>query len=146
MYLCAMDRLQRFLDAQDHMYRIAYCEMQKGKKRSHWIWYIFPQLDGLGKSEMSYIYGLTLEEAKLYLRHPILSLRLRNILKVLLTNRDKGICEIMGSELDAKKLQASMTLFDWISHGDIFCEVLDAFFSGNKHKKTLDIINYVQKG
>lgn len=140
-----MDSLQRFIDAQDDKYRIAYAEIKRGKKANHWIWFIFPQLLGLGKSEMSHKYGLTLLEAKRYLQHPILSLRLRNILKVLLKHKDKDICRIMGYDLDAMKLQASMTLFDWFSPNDIFKEVLDAFFNGYKHQKTLDIINHVQE-
>ena len=140
-----MDLLQRFIDAQDRTYRIAYAEIKQGRKRSHWIWFIFPQLLGLGKSLMSNMYGLTVKEAELYLRHPILSLRLRNILKELLKHKDRDICEIMGTDLDAMKLQASMTLFNWLSPKDIFQKVLDAFFNGYKHQKTLDIINYVQE-
>ena len=140
-----MDLLQRFIDAQDRTYRIAYAEIKQGRKRGHWIWFIFPQLLGLGNSNMSIEYGLTMKEAELYLRHPILSLRLRNILKELLKHKNKDICAIMGMELDAKKLQASMTLFDWLSPDDIFKCVLDAFFNGYKHQKTLDIINYVQE-
>lgn len=138
-----MDLLQRFIDAQDRTYRIAYAEIKQGRKRGHWIWFIFPQLLGLGKSFMSNKYGLTIKEAGLYLKHPILSLRLRNILKELLKHEDKDICVIMGTDLDAMKLQASMTLFDWLSPNDIFHKVLDAFFNGYKHQKTLEIINYV---
>ena len=138
-----MDSLQRFIDAQDSEYRIAYAEMNRGKKTSHWIWYIFPQLSGLGSSEMSKRYGLTVDEAILFLDHPILSLRLRNILKILLEHKDKDIVRIMG-ELDALKLQASMTLFNEFSPDDIFGEVLDVFYEGQKHQKTLNLIYHVQ--
>lgn len=138
-----MDLLQRFVDAQDSEYRIAYAEMRRGKKISHWIWYIFPQLYGLGSSEMSKRYGLTVDEAVLFLDHPILSLRLRNILKILLEHKDKDIVRIMG-ELDALKLQASMTLFNEFSPDDIFGEVLDVFYEGQKHQKTLNLIYHVQ--
>ena len=140
-----MDSLQRFIDAQDDTYRIAYKEIKSGKKLGHWIWFIFPQLIGLGKSEMSYEYGLTIEEAKLYLQHPILSIRLRNILKVLLEHKNKDITAIMGNELDAMKLQASMTLFDWFMPDDIFKQVMNVFYNGHRHQKTLDILNYVSR-
>ncbi len=140
-----MDLLQRFIDAQDGTYRIAYAEIKQERKRSHWIWFIFPQLLGLGKSPMSDKYGLTLREAELYLQHPILSFRLRNILKELLKHSDKDICRIMGTDLDAMKLQASMTLFDYMSPNDIFGQVLDVFYNGNKHDKTLNIIHHVQE-
>ena len=140
-----MNSLQRFIDAQDGDYRVAYTELKKGKKLSHWIWFIFPQLSGIGSSYMSKKYGLTLEEAKMYLQHPILSLRLRNILSVLLVHSGKDICKIMGWELDALKLQASMTLFDYLSPNDIFGRVLDVFYNGNKHDKTLNIIHHVQE-
>lgn len=139
-----MDLLQRFVDAQDSEYRIAYAEMKKGKKISHWIWFIFPQLYGLGVSEMSKRYGLTIDEAVLFLDHPILSLRLRNILKILLEHKNKDIVRIMG-ELDALKLQASMTLFNEFSPDDIFGEVLDVFYGGQKHQKTLNLIYHVQE-
>ena len=111
---------------------------------NHWIWFIFPQLYGIGKSDMSRRYGLTVDEAELYLQHPILSLRLRNILKQLLRHKDKDINCVMGCGLDAMKLQASMTLFDWFSPNDIFGQVLDVFFGGYKHKQTLNILNHVQ--
>ena len=138
-----MDLLQRFVDAQDSEYRIAYAEIRRGKKTSHWIWFIFPQLYGLGVSEMSKRYGLTVKEAVLFLKHPVLSLRLRNILKILLEHKDKDIVRIMG-ELDALKLQASMTLFNEFSPNDIFGEVLDVFYEGQKHQKTLNLIYHVQ--
>ena len=140
-----MDRLQRFIDAQDEGYRIAYKEMKRGKKMSHWIWFVFPQLKGLGKSIMSDEYGLLMDEVRPYLQHPILSLRLRNICNVLLEHKNRDIVRIMGTELDVMKLQASMTLFDYYSPGDVFKEVLDAFFQGNKHEKTLKLIKYVQE-
>ena len=140
-----MDSLQRFIDAQDNEYRIAYAEMKRGRKRSHWIWFIFPQICGLGKSMMSKRYGLTLKEAKEYLLHPILSLRLRNILFVLMIHNGKDINKIMGGELDALKLQASLTLFDYLSPNDIFDSVLDIFYQGKRHKETLNIINYVRQ-
>ena len=139
-----MDALQRFIDAQDENYRTAYREMGGGRKRSHWIWFVFPQLAGLGSSEMSRTYGLRHDEVVPYLRHPILSLRLRNICDVLLSHRGKDIVGMMGGELDALKLQASMTLFDHFSPDDVFGRVLNAFFQGKRHEKTLELIRYVQ--
>lgn len=132
-----MDSLQRFVDAQDTTYRVAYQEMKMGRKKSHWIWFIFPQLRGLGKSAMSKLYGLTPEEAQNYLQHPILSLRLEHILHVLLSNGNKDIEDIMGSKIDAMKLQASMTLFDYFKPNDIYEGVLDVFFDGKRHGPTI---------
>ena len=139
-----MKSLQRFIDAQDSEYRVAYAEIKRGKKVSHWIWYIFPQLYGLGHSEMSKKYGLTVPEAVEYLKHPILSLRLRNILKELLRHKNKDIVTIMGS-LDALKLQASMTLFSLLCPNDIFDTVLDSFYKGQLHKETINLIYHVQE-
>lgn len=94
---------------------------------------------------MSDTYGLAVDEASDYLQHPILGLRLKNITNQLLKHKDKDIVDIMGTGLDAMKLQASMTLFDYFSPNDVFGQALDVFFDGHKHQKTLDILNYVQK-
>lgn len=112
---------------------------------SHWIWFIFPQPRGLGKSTMSWEYGLTIEEARSYLEHPVLSLRLRHIIQALLTHAGEDIVDIMGSRLDSLKLQASMTLFDSLSPADVFEEVLDVFYDGQRHEETLILLNDVQE-
>lgn len=121
--------LDRFLDAQALVYPIALEEMQNGMKTSHWIWFIFPQQKGLGRSYNSEYYGLDgIDEARAYLAHPILGQRLREISQVLLTHKGENIRHIMGSSIDALKLETSMRLFDAISPNDIFNKVLQAFF------------------
>lgn len=121
--------LNRFLLAQELDYDTALMEMQDGAKESHWIWYIFPQLKGLGHSHNSQFYGLDgRDEAIAYLNHPVLGARLREISRVLLQHRKKDIHDIMGSSIDVLKLKTCMKLFDSISPNDVFDEVLDAFF------------------
>ena len=114
--------LERFVEAQDTEpfagYEQALAEMQAGLKRGHWIWYIFPQMRGLGHSPNSYLYGISgLAEAKAYLA---------NVL--------------MGWEVDSMKLRSSMTLFDAASPDDIFGEVLDTFFDGSRCPLTLSLL------
>lgn len=130
--------LQRFAEQQADMFEPAFQELRAGKKYSHWMWYIFPQLRGLGRSRRSYIYGIAdLEEAKAYLDHPVLGQRLIACCRVLLTHGDKTAEEILGV-LDAIKLRASMTLFALVSPGNsVFHRVLDCFFGGNMHERTI---------
>ena len=122
--------LQRFLDAQEDMYPVALKEMKKGAKRSHWIWYIFPQQKGLGYSYNSQYYGLDgEEEARAYLQHSVLGARLREISRALLAHRGhRSVLELMESEIDVLKLRTSMELFNQIAPGDVFGEVLEAYF------------------
>lgn len=123
-------------------YATALQEMKDGEKRSHWIWYIFPQLRGLGHSSYSWIYGLAdTEEAKAYLDHPVLGVRLREVTAAVLTHKDKGIVDVMGSSVDALKLRSSMTLFNEVWSNDIFREVLDAFYDGKEDKRSLGAIS-----
>lgn len=137
-----MDELQRFLDGQRFGYETALKEMIAGEKRNHWIWYVFPQIKGLGHSPNSHLYGIKdLDEAKAYLAHPVLGTRLREITNVVLVHADKDIHTIMGSGLDAMKFKSSMTLFDAASPGDIFEKALEVFFEGNRDNRTLAIIN-----
>lgn len=129
--------LGRFLDAQEGDYPTALAEIRAGRKSSHWIWYIFPQMRGLGHSYNSEYYGIeSLEEAREYLHHEVLGERLREITCALLEHRDKSATDILG-EIDAMKLRSSMTLFDMASPNDIFAEVLDVFYEGNRCKHTL---------
>lgn len=121
--------LNRFLKAQAQDYETALMEIYDGEKESHWIWYIFPQLKGLGHSYNSEYYGLdSREEAEAYLNHPVLGARLREISQTLLQHQGKSIYSIMGSSIDVLKLKTCMQLFDSISPNDVFDEVLDAFF------------------
>lgn len=121
--------LERFLSAQESVYPIALEEMREGRKDGHWIWYIFPQQKGLGHSYNSQYYGLDgIDEAREYLKHPVLGTRLREICEVLLQHKGKDIYQIMGSSIDVLKLQTSMRLFDKVSPNDIFDKVLEVFF------------------
>ena len=132
--------LNRFIKAQEYMYKTALEEMKKGKKESHWIWYIFPQLRGLGYSPKTYTYGINgLEEAKAYLEHPVLSARLIEITEALLTHRGKDIEDIMG-DIDALKLRSSMTLFALISEpNSVFHRVLEVFYDSKMDELTLKL-------
>ena len=136
-----INSLDRFLDAQERMYEIALKEIRNGEKESHWMWYIFPQLRGLGRSQMAYTYGINgLEEAKAYLAHPVLSARLIEISEALLDHKDEDIENILG-DIDAMKLCSSMTLFACISkNGSIFHKVLNCFYKGKKDDRTLELI------
>lgn len=133
--------LQRFLSAQDHDYPIALREIQNGCKQSHWIWYIFPQIKGLGRSYQSEYYGIAnRQEAEAYLVEPTLNARLREITLALLEHRDKTAIQILG-HTDALKVKSSLTLFDAIAPNDIYAEVLNTFFAGERCKRTLEFIN-----
>lgn len=129
--------LQRFLDAQEDMYPVALKEIKKGAKCSHWIWYIFPQQKGLGYSYNSQYYGLDgEEEARAYLQHPVLGTRLREISRALLAHRGhRSVLELMGSEVDVLKLRTSMELFNQIAPGDVFGEVLEAYFPNRRKEE-----------
>ena len=122
--------LERFVTAQATDYADALDDIRNGRKRGHWIWYIFPQQKGLGHSYNSEYYGLDgIDEARAYLAHPILGTRLREISEALLAHEGKrSIDSIMGSNIDVLKLQTCMNLFNRVSPNDIFEKVLDAFF------------------
>ena len=122
--------LERFLNTQAEVYDSALKDMQFGSKHGHWIWFIFPQLKGLGHSANSNYYGLkSIDEARAYLAHPILGARLREISEALLTHQGKrNIDTIMGSQINVMKLQTCMNLFNRISPHDVFEKVLQAFF------------------
>lgn len=138
--------LNRFIEAQDSPYDgydTALSEMTKGEKQNHWIWWIFPQIAGLGHSGNSRFYAISgKEEAMEYLEHPVLGSRLREITEVVMSHADDRIAmELMGWEIDAMKLKSSMTLFDQVSPNDIFADVLDAYFDGERCNRTLRILN-----
>lgn len=124
--------LQRFLDAQEFLgtYERVLTELGNGRKRSHWIWFIFPQQKGLGHSYNSEYFGLEgTEEAKAFLEHPVLGKRLRECCNLLMAQAGKrNIRDIMGSGIDVLKLRTSMKLFNSVSPNDIFADVLQSFF------------------
>lgn len=132
--------LQRFIEAQNDSYDQALKEIRNGRKLTHWIWYIFPQMKGLGFSYNSEYYGITsLQEARDYLENELLRKRLFEITESLLMHKGKDIESIMG-DIDAMKLKSSMTLFDAVQPGSIFGEVLDEFYGGERCRRTLEKI------
>lgn len=134
--------LRRFLDAQAQSYKNALNEIKQGRKQSHWMWYIFPQISGLGFSSTSRHYALRdLEEATAYLQHPVLGSRLQEITEVLLSLPEKNATQIFGSP-DDLKLKSSMTLFRQVSGAsEIFENVLKTYFNGSSDSRTLAILN-----
>ena len=134
--------LMRFLDAQNKLYLTALSEIKKGKKETHWMWFIFPQIKGLGKSDTANYYAINdLKEATEFLEHPILGKHLIEISELFLTFKRKSADGILG-DLDARKLRSCMTLFSVVENANpIFQEILEAFFSGEKDPLTLSIIN-----
>ena len=129
--------LNRFLEAQSDAYETAYSEICAGRKRSHWMWYMFPQLKGLGRSAISEYYGIDgISEAKEYLAHPVLRNRLMEITQALIRLDTNDAHRIFGTP-DDMKLRSCMTLFDIVSPNDIFNDVLTKFFDGDKDCKTL---------
>ena len=122
--------VERFLTAQNSVYEVALKEIKDGKKISHWMWFIFPQIEGLGSSFMSQHYAIKgRKEAEEYLNHPILRERLFEIAKELLKAQSNDALMVMGYP-DNLKLHSSMTLFYIVSREEIFKKVLDKFFNG----------------
>jgi len=133
--------LQRFLDAQQRSYETALAEIRQGKKRSHWMWYIFPQIQGLGFSETSRYYAIKdIAEAIDYLDHPVLGNRLITISRSLMQLTNQTAYQVFGSP-DDMKLHSCMTLFTSLPGADpVFRQVLDKYFAGQPDKKTLQIL------
>ncbi len=133
--------IERFLDAQGHgQYELTLEEIKNGCKQSHWIWFIFPQMRGLGHSRMSHVYGIaSLDEARKYVENPVLNSHLREITCALLQHSEKTAAGILGS-IDAMKVRSSMTLFDAICPDDIYNDVLLTFYNGRRCSKTLFMI------
>lgn len=131
--------LNRFLDAQQQDYNRALSEIKNGRKLSHWMWYIFPQIAGLGFSHMAQLYAIKdLAEATDYLHHPVLGSRLVEIAGALLTIQGKTATQIMGSP-DDLKLRSSMTLFSLVDGADpVFKKVLDKYYDGKPDPQTIE--------
>ena len=129
--------LERFIEAQNMVYDIALREIKNGHKRGHWIWFVFPQIKGLGHSYNSEFYGISgTIEAKAYLDHPLLGARLREISQALLDCGNPSADDILGFP-DVLKVRSCMTLFDMISPNDIFKQVLDKYYDGKPCDKTI---------
>ena len=134
--------LQRFIDAQDGVYETALAELRAGSKQSHWMWFVFPQLAGLGRSSTAQFYAIaSLDEARAYLGHPLLGARLRECVDALLPWTGKRAPEQILGPVDAIKLRSSLTLFDHIAPHDVFARVLDALFNGERDPHTLELLN-----
>lgn len=132
--------LERFVQAQSADYDQALSELRDGEKRSHWMWYIFPQIEGLGHSSMSRRYSITsAAEARAYLDHRILGPRLRECAAVVNGIVGRSAHEIFGSP-DDMKLRSSMTLFARVSGDNVFEQVLGKYFNGQHDNKTLRLL------
>ncbi|CAG1020228.1 hypothetical protein DOJK_00191 [Patescibacteria group bacterium] len=135
-----MNNLERFLEAQQRQYAIALAELKQGEKQSHWMWYIFPQMQGLGESPTSHYYGIkNRQEAIDYLNHPILGQRLIECAEVLLELKERTALDIFGY-IDQLKLESSMTLFNEVSDNPIFANVLKKYFDGARDSLTLKLL------
>ena len=133
--------LERFVKAQKRDYKVALEEVKNGKKKTHWIWYVFPQMHGLGRSCYANLYGIkNKKEAEEYLKHKILGKRLREVTNALLEHEGKSADDIFGYP-DTMKVKSSMTLFDSISPNDIFAQVLEKFYDEERCMLTLNLIN-----
>lgn len=132
--------LERFVEAQEGDYEDALAEIRAGEKQSHWIWYVFPQMKGLGMSWTSEFYGIAdLDEAKAYLAHPVLGARLREITAAILQHRRESARKIL-SYPDDLKVCSCMTLFGAIEPNGIFAEVLDVFYGGKRDDLTIGLL------
>ena len=136
-----MSDLDRFLEAQESDYARALAEIKSGRKRSHWMWYIFPQIAGLGYSSTSKFYAIrNRTEAESYLAHPILGARIVEISNALLEIEEKTANQIFGSP-DDMKLKSSMTLFGALDETNpVFRKVLEKYFDGEEDRRTLELI------
>ena len=133
--------LRRFIDAQSHDYDQALAEIKAGRKSSHWIWYIFPQIDGLGFSSMSRRYAIkSVDEARAYLAHPVLGKRLVEVCEAALAVEGRSAHEIFGSP-DDMKLKSSATLFASVSPASsVFHRLLEKYYNGEGDERTLELI------
>lgn len=133
-------RIDRFLEPQKTAYPVALEEVRRGRKVRHWMWYIFPQLRGLGQSTSSWYYGIEdLGEAKAYLEHPVLGQRLREITQVALEQPETDPEELFGWP-DDMKFRSCMTLFAQVSEDDLFVRALGRFFAGQEDSMTLELL------
>jgi len=133
--------LERFARAQEPIFEAVRSELGEGAKAGHWMWFIFPQIRGLGRSQMSVEFGISsLEEARAYLAHPILGPRLRECTRLVLSVKGSSITEIFGYP-DEMKFRSSMTLFARAtSEDEVFAEALQKYFSGIPDKLTLELL------
>ena len=132
--------LDRFIEAQKEDYSMAFREIASGRKRNHYMWYIFPQIKGLGRSSTANFYGIDgLKEAKEYMENEYLRENLINLSSKLLELDTNDSKDIFGS-IDSKKLKSSMTLFELASDNEVFSQVLEKYFDGDRDELTLDLV------
>lgn len=137
--------LNRFISAQEGIYDRVLAELKSGVKRSHWMWYIFPQLDGLAQSTTSKYYAIkSIEEALAYLNHPVLGSRLSECANTVLEIEGKTVSEIFGYP-DDLKLKSSMTLFSDVASDLVFIRVLDKYFQSERDDRTLQLLEKLKE-
>jgi uncharacterized protein (DUF1810 family) len=136
-----MKGLARFVGAQDPVWPQVTRELTEGAKRSHWMWFVFPQIEGLGQSPMSFRYAIaTLDEARAYLAHPVLGARLREAVALMLTHEGRSPASILGG-IDAVKFRSCLTLFAEADPAEpAFRRALDAFYGGVPDARTLALL------
>lgn len=133
--------LSRFVGAQENVYQQVLTELEQGRKQTHWIWYIFPQIEGLGHSSMAEKYAIkSLEEARAYLRHPVLGARLTECTEKVIAIDGKSVADIFAYP-DDLKFRSSMTLFSCIAGSEsVFFAALEKYFHGEKDTRTLALL------
>lgn len=135
--------LNRFTDAQEPVYDSILGELQNGQKRTHWMWFVFPQIDGLGHSPTAQFYAIkSIEEARAYLKHPVLGPRLKECAEAILLVEGRSASAVFGYP-DDLKLRSSMTLFAFIAEdpaNSVFTRVLNRYYGGEQDHATLQII------
>ncbi len=138
--------LSRFTTAQESVYDSVLAELRSGRKRTHWMWYIFPQLDGLGFSTTSKYYAIkSIEEARQYVNHPVLGKRLLECAEAVLAVEGRSVSEIFGYP-DDLKLKSSMTLFAYVAApGSVFARLLDKYFNAEQDALTLQLLGKITK-
>lgn len=135
-----MSGLGRFVEAQEEIYATALAELKAGAKRTHWMWFVFPQMRGLGVSSNAQFYGIaSMEESRAYLAHEVLGPRLRDCTRAVLGVTGKPLENILGG-VDARKFRSSMTLFLHASGEAIFREALDRYCGGIEDERTLALL------
>lgn len=134
-------RLQRFVEAQDPCFATVLAELRQGAKRTHWMWFVFPQIAGLGHNPLARYYAISsIEEARAYLAHELLAQRLRQVCETILAlPADTDPYDVFG-RIDTLKLRSSMTLFDLVAPDDIFARVLSRYYDGRRCGRTLRIL------
>jgi len=135
-----MDTLDRFVLAQRGIYGQALAELRAGRKQGHWIWFVLPQLRGLGRSSTAHEYGIANRaEAQSCLAHPLLGARLRECVQTMLAHADRPAVRILG-DVDSMKFRSCLTLFDAVSTDALFHQALEAFYGGERDAATLALL------